>query len=287
MENGQPADIKPDADLAANLGRDGEGRTERVPAALRHARIIASFENNDFVSIASLAGELGVSGMTVRRDLDLLGKRGLLERTHGGAVAASPLAAPTFDEDEPPFEQRMRRQAVEKSSIAAAAATLVAPGESVGLDVGTSILALASALAPRRDLRVFTNNLRVSMLMAEGKSTVYILGGQVRVPEYSVIGPQAIEGLKSHFLDKVFIGVSGVDANGFYDYYPEDTEVKRAFIASAGSVIVLCDSSKFGRRALSRIVPLEKVNILVTDAMLPPDLAAALNERGVRIIVAS
>ncbi|ACM30839.1 DeoR/GlpR transcriptional regulator [Agrobacterium rhizogenes] len=287
MENGRPADIKPGTDLEANPGHDGEGRTERVPAALRHARIIASFGNNDFVSITSLADELGVSGMTVRRDLDLLGKRGLLERTHGGAVAAGPLAAATFDEDEPPFEQRMRLQAVEKSSIAAAAAKLVEPGESVGLDVGTSILALASALAPRRDLRVFTNNLRVSMLMAEGKSTVYILGGQVRVPEYSVIGPQAIEGLKSHFLDKVFIGVSGVDANGFYDYSPEDTEVKRAFIASAGSVIVLCDSSKFGRRALSRIVPLEKVNILVTDASPPADLAAALSERGVRIIVAA
>jgi DeoR family glycerol-3-phosphate regulon repressor len=285
MENGRPADIKPDTDLEANPGHDGEGRAERIPAALRQAHIIASFENNDFVSITSLADELGVSGMTVRRDLDRLGKRGLLERTHGGAVAAGPLAAPTFDEDEPPFEQRMRRQAVEKSSIAAAAAKLVEPGESVGLDVGTSILALASALAPRRDLRVFTNNLRVSMLMAEGKSTVYILGGQVRVPEYSVIGPQAIEGLKSHFLDKVFIGVSGVDANGFYDYSPEDTEVKRAFITSAGSVIVLCDSSKFGRRALSRIVPLEKVNILVTDAPPPADLAAALSERGVRIIV--
>lgn len=113
MENGRPADIKPGTDLEANPGHDGEGRTERVPAALRHARIIASFGNNDFVSITSLADELGVSGMTVRRDLDLLGKRGLLERTHGGAVAAGPLAAATFDEDEPPFEQRVRLQAVE------------------------------------------------------------------------------------------------------------------------------------------------------------------------------
>ncbi|MFW8643379.1 DeoR/GlpR family DNA-binding transcription regulator [Rhizobium beringeri] len=159
---------------------------------------------------------------------------------------------------------------MQKSSIAEAAAKLVASGESVGLDVGTSILALAGALASRRDLRVFTNNLRVSMLMADGKSNVYILGGQVRWPEYSVIGPQAVEALKSHFLDKVFIGVSGLDPSGFYDYSPEDTEVKRAFIANAGSVIVLCDSSKFGRRALSRIVPLEKVNILVTDAPPPP-----------------
>jgi DeoR/GlpR family transcriptional regulator of sugar metabolism len=276
-----------EADEAPGLEAEArEGKAERVPAILRQAHIMASFEKNGFVSITTLADELGVSGMTVRRDLDLLGKRGLLERTHGGAVVAGPLTTLAFDEDEPSFEHRMRRQAAEKSSIAEAAAKLVASGESVGLDVGTSILALASALAPRRDLRIFTNNLRVSMQMAEGNSTVYILGGQVRVPEFSVIGPQAVEGLKSHFLDKVFIGVSGIDANGLYDYSPEDTEVKRAFIANAGSVIVLCDSSKFGRRALSRIVPLDKVSILVTDTAPPSDLAAALVDCGVKIIVA-
>lgn len=255
----------------------------RLPATLRHARIMSAFEKDGFVSITSLAEELGVSGMTVRRDLDLLGKRGLLERTHGGAVAAGQMV---YDEDEPAFEQRMRRNAAEKSSIAQAAARLVAPGESVGLDVGTSILALATELAPRKDLRVFTNNLRVGMQMAEGNSSVYILGGQVRVPEFSVIGPQAIEGLKSHFLDRVFLGVSGIDANGLYDYSPEDTEVKRAFVESGGCVVVLCDSSKFGRRALSRIVSLDRVNILITDAEPPHDLAQALAEAGVQIIIA-
>ncbi|MGV8833935.1 MAG: DeoR/GlpR family DNA-binding transcription regulator [Devosia sp.] len=263
---------------------DAPSGSERLPAALRQARIMASFEKDGFVSITSLADELGVSGMTVRRDLDLLGKRGLLERTHGGAVATGHLA---FDEDEPAFEQRMRRNALEKSSIARAAAKLVSPGESLGLDVGTSVLALANELAPRKDLRVFTNNLRVGMQMAEGNSSVYILGGQVRVPEFSVTGPQAIEGLKSHFLDRVFIGVSGIDENGLYDYSPEDTEVKRAFVSSASSVVVLCDSSKFGRRALSRIVPLEKIAILVTDAAPPPSLAQALREADVQIILAS
>jgi DeoR/GlpR family transcriptional regulator of sugar metabolism len=281
MANSQSAEANVQADP------ESDGRAERVPAVLRQAHIMASFEKNGFVSIANLAGELGVSGMTVRRDLDLLEKRGLLERTHGGAVVSSPLANLPFDEHEPPFEQRMRRQAAEKSSIAEAAAALVASGESLGLDVGTSVLALANALAPRKDLRVVTNSLRVSMQMAEGNSTVYVLGGQVRVPEYSVIGPQAVQGLSAHFLDKVFIGVSGLDANGLYDYSPEDTEVKRAFIANAGSVVVLCDSSKFARRALSRISALDKVDILVTDAHPTADIAAALRDNGVRVIVAS
>ena len=258
----------------------------RMPAALRHARIISAFDKNGFVSISDLSVELNVSGMTVRRDLDLLGKRGLLTRTHGGAVPTTVGGAAAFDSDEPAFEQRMRVNPLQKSSIAQAAANLVGAGESVGLDVGTSVLSLAQLLTPRRDLRVFTNSLRVGMQMAEGNSTIYVLGGQVRVPEYSMVGAPAVEGLKSHFLDKVFIGVSGIDAEGLYDYSPEDSEVKRAFIANAGQVIVLCDSSKFSRRALTRIAPLDKISTLITETEPPADLIEALTEAGVEIIVA-
>jgi DeoR/GlpR family transcriptional regulator of sugar metabolism len=264
----------------------GAKTTGRMPAALRHARIIAAFDKHGFVSISDLSVELNVSGMTVRRDLDLLGKRGLLTRTHGGAVPNAVGGVAAFDSDEPAFEQRMRVNPLQKSSIAQAAANLVGAGESLGLDVGTSVLSLAQILTPRRDLRVFTNSLRVGMQMAEGNSTIYVLGGQVRVPEYSMIGAPAVEGLKSHFLDKVFIGVSGIDAEGLYDYSPEDSEVKRAFIANAGQVIVLCDSSKFSRRALTRIAPLDKISTLITETEPPADLALALTEAGVEIIVA-
>lgn len=260
-------------------------KSNRIPAALRHAHIVAAFEKTGFVSVADLADELGVSGMTVRRDLDLLGRRGLLERTHGGAVAPGTASVSTV-EDEPVFDQRARHQSAEKAAIALAAAKLIGRGESVGLDVGTSVLALAGVLMARRDLRVFTNSLRVGMQMVEGNNAVYILGGQVRVPEFSVIGPHALEGLRSHFLDRVFIGVAGIDANGVYDYSPEDTEVKRGFIESAGIVVVLCDSSKFERRALSRIAPLMRVHYLVTDAPPPPALAEALANNNTTIIVA-
>lgn len=278
------------ADQDQNISKqDWQGEEKpagRPPAAIRHAQIIASFEKNGFVSIAELAEELDVSGMTIRRDLDRLGKRGLLTRTHGGAVAAGTLASTVFVEDEPAFEHRARVNPVQKSTIARAAAALVGPGESLGLDVGTSILSLAQILTPRKDLRVFTNSLRVGMQMAEGNSKVYVLGGEVRTPEYSMIGAQATEALRTHFLDKVFIGVSGIDANGFYDYSPEDSEVKRAFLASASQVIVLCDSSKFGRRALTRIAALDKIHTLVTEASPPEELGTALKEAGVNVVIA-
>lgn len=258
---------------------------ERIPASLRQARILASFEKTGFVSITDLAEEFGVSGMTVRRDLEALDRQGLIERTHGGAIPAGGIQA-AIDTVEPAFEQRKREHSDEKTSIARAAAQLIGTGESIGLDVGTSILALAEAIAHRRDLRVFTNNLRVAMCLAEGNVTVYTLGGQVRGPELSVIGPQAVEALSSHFLDHVFIGVSGIDSEGLYDYSPEDTEVKRMFIAQAGNVVVLCDSSKFQRRALSRIVPLDKVNVVVTDEDPPADLKAQFDRAGIQLIIA-
>lgn len=258
---------------------------ERIPASLRQARILASFEKTGFVSITDLADEFGVSGMTVRRDLEVLDRQGLIERTHGGAIPAGGIQA-AIDIVEPAFEQRKREHSDEKTSIALAAAQLIGTGESIGLDVGTSILALAEAIADRRDLRVFTNNLRVAVRLADANVTVYTLGGQVRGPELSVIGPQAVEALSSHFLDRVFIGVSGIDAEGLYDYSPEDTEVKRVFIAQSSNVVVLCDSSKFQRRALSRIVPLDKVNVIVTDAEPVAELKAQFDRAGIQVIIA-
>lgn len=246
---------------------------------------MASIERSGFVSISGLAEELGVSGMTIRRDVSLLEVGGTLERTHGGAIADSHMTHLSFDEVEPAFEQRMRQFAAEKLAIARTAAALVERGESIGLDVGTSVLTLAGELSGRRDLRIFTNNLRAAMQMAQSGSEVYVLGGRVRDIECSVIGSRAVDELMSRFLDRVFIGISGFDANGFYDYSLEDSDVKRAFMTNAGAVVVLCDSSKFNRRALARIAPLGEVDVLVTDAPPPPELAAALDRNGVRVVV--
>lgn len=266
---------------------DGRGRSarEKLPAEVRRARIMASIERSGFVSISGLAEELGVSGMTIRRDVSLLEGSGTLERTHGGAIADTHMTHLSFDEIEPAFESRVRQSAAEKLAIARTASRLIERGESIGLDVGTSVLALAGELSGRTDLRVFTNNLRAAMQMAQSGSEVYILGGRVRDIECSVIGSRAVDELMSRFLDRVFIGISGIDANGFYDYSLEDSDVKRAFMTNATTVVVLCDSSKFHRRALARIAPLSDVHVLVTDAPPPPDLAAALDRAGVRVLV--
>lgn len=269
-----------------DIGADSVGRG-RMLGEIRRARIMESVARAGFVSISNLADELGVSTMTIRRDITLLEGQGRFQRTHGGAIAADRTNGSAWDEDEPAFERRMRRHAREKSLIAKAAARLIGPGESIGLDVGTSVLALAREISGRDDLRVFTNNLRAGMEMAGSGSDVYSVGGKIRAAEYSVVGATAVAQLLSHFLDRVFIGVSGIDTSGAFDYSLEDTEVKRALVANAGSVVVLCDSAKFGRRALARVASFSQIDTLVTDAPPPDDISQALAEHGVDIIVAS
>jgi DeoR/GlpR family transcriptional regulator of sugar metabolism len=258
----------------------------RIPAQLRHQQIMSAFHQNGFISVTDIAARIGVSTMTIRRDLVLLEREGRITRTHGGAIAAMDAARGSVDDEESIFDRRLAKNAAAKSAIARVAATLVGPSLSVGLDAGTTILTAAQMLAGRTDLRIFTNNLRAALALAGTGSPVYLLGGEVRVPELSVVGSAAIKILKSHFLDLVFVGVSGIDDNGLYDFSPEDTEVKRAFVDSASRVVVLCDASKFGQRALARIDALEAVDVLITDQAPPPRLAAALRDSKVVVMVA-
>lgn len=266
--------------------RRGDTNVGRIPAQLRHQQIMSEFRQQGFISVTDIAAKIGVSTMTIRRDLVLLERAGVITRTHGGAIAAMDVDKPPIVDEESIFDLRLAKNAAAKSAIARTAASLVGPSESVGLDAGTTILTSAQQLAGRTDLRIFTNNVRAALALAGLGSPVYLLGGQVRVPELSVVGSWAIKTLESHTLDLVFIGVSSLDDNGIYDFSPEDTEVKRAFIESASRVVVLCDASKFGRRALARIGGLEVIDCLVTDQQPPPRLAEALQAAKVQLKVA-
>jgi DeoR family glycerol-3-phosphate regulon repressor len=275
------------SDKNRRVRRRAEAAGGRIPAQLRHQQIMNAFHQNGFISVTDIAARIGVSTMTIRRDLVLLEREGRITRTHGGAIAAMDGGKGSVDDEDSIFDRRLAKHASAKSAIARAAATLVGPALSLGLDAGTTVLTSAQLLVGRADLRIFTNNLRAALALAGTGSPVYVLGGEVRVPELSVVGSTAIKLLKSHFLDLVFIGVSAIDENGIYDFSPEDTEVKRAFIDSATRVAVLCDSSKFGQRALARIDGLEAIDVLVTNQEPPARLAGALREAEVEVRVSA
>jgi DeoR/GlpR family transcriptional regulator of sugar metabolism len=255
------------------------------PASARRARLAEMIERAGFVSISHAADVFAVSGMTIRRDLIALESQGLLNRTHGGAIARE-TRGEIFDVEEPIFEQRRRKNAGAKARMAATAARLIGAGETIALDVGTSVLALAEALVSRADLRIFTNSIPTATTLTASRSPVYLVGGQLRGPELAVIGPAATAQVREYYFDRFFLGVSGVIESGFYDYALEDSEVKRAFIERSRQVVVLCDSSKFDHRSLALICAIERCHTVVTDGPPPPHLAQAFKRARVELVIA-
>ncbi len=262
----------------------------RVPAAVRHAFILRALGEVGAVTVADVAQRLGVSDMTIRRDLGDLEREGRLSRTHGGAVRGGapepePAPAPSLAA-EPTFESRLNKNALAKRAIAAAAAVAAEGAQAIALDVGATTYWLAGLLAERRQAKIFTNSLRIAARLGEGRAEVYLPGGRLRGDEMTISGPSAIEQFEALWFDVAFIGASGLTAEGAYDYSFDDAEMKRVYLSRATRKIALCDSSKFNAMSLVRFAPLSHFDTLITDAAPPPDLAAALAAAGVAVEIA-
>jgi DeoR/GlpR family transcriptional regulator of sugar metabolism len=234
--------------------------------------------------VSDLVDLLGVSDMTVRRDISTLARKGLVARVHGGATALSGRSA-----DEPGFAVKSALQTVEKASIAAAAAALVGAGDSVAISGGTTTYAVAAQLRSVPDLTVVTNSVPVAEVlhhMARDDLTVVLTGG-VRTPSDALVGPVAVAALRSLHVDWLFLGVHGVDERaGFTTPNLVEAETNRALIASARQVVVTADSTKWGVVGLSSMARLDEVDVLVTDEGLPPEAQRMVQSRVGRLVVA-
>jgi DeoR/GlpR family transcriptional regulator of sugar metabolism len=258
--------------------------SRRLLASVRRNALVQLIERYGSIMVNDMAAQLQVSEMTIRRDLDFLAEAGLISRDHGGATGLATRA--TIDRDEPAFELRGRTNSEAKAAIGRAAADLVKPGDTIGIDTGSTTHCAAEALLPMAGLRIFSSNLRTAAMLAGGASPVYALGGLIRPRELSIHGPVTSTQLRTLWLDTVFIGISGLIEHGLFDYSLEDSEIKRVFIERAKQVVVLCDASKFGRRSLMLVAELGHIHILITDRPPPDPLAEALERAGVRIILA-
>jgi DeoR/GlpR family transcriptional regulator of sugar metabolism len=264
-----------------------------LPAAVRQQRIFELVQQDGFVRVSQLATHFGISQMSARRDLDALSRQGLIQRSQGAAVAlpaegaSSGLRGMTdVDMRELQYETRRRRQIAAKQLIARSAAVLLSSDDNIALDVGSSVLTLARELAKHAGMHVFTNHLRVASLLAGSRCVVLMPGGIVRAQELSICGEQAVNDTALRWFSKAFIGLAGLTEDGGFDSSPEDTQVKHAYITHADQVILLCDSSKFGKRSLVRACTLEEIDLLITDAPPPRALAAALAAASVKVQVA-
>ena len=277
-------------------GHDAETQTierTKVLARTRRAFILDAVAETGAVSVTEIAAQLGVSEMTVRRDLTELEKEGRLARTHGGAVSTDltaivepGLSATTSRLNEPTFQARLAKNALPKRLIAEAAAQVASGLRTIALDVGTTTFLLARLLAGQQHVKFFTNSVRNATQLGEGLAEVYLPGGRMRNDELSISNATAISQFEALWFDIAFVGVSGLTSDGIYDYSFDDTEMTRVYLRRSTKKVVLCDASKFDCMSLVHIAPLSQFDMLITNASPPPELAEALEAAKVEVMVA-
>ena len=248
-----------------------------VLARERQSFIVERVRERGAVRVSDLTRLLAVSDMTVRRDLDLLSKAGLLDKVHGGATAPGLTST-----DEPGFETKSGRERGEKDAIARVAATLVHPGSAIGLSAGTTTWTLAHHLLDIPGITVVTNSVQIATVFygSPRPDQTIVLTGGVRTPSDALVGPVAVATLASLNLDLVFLGVHGMDARtGFTSPNLVEAETSRALARSGRRLAVVADHTKWGVVGISTIATLADADVLVTDAGLDGDALAVLTDQ--------
>jgi DeoR/GlpR family transcriptional regulator of sugar metabolism len=262
---------------------------QNLLAEQRRALILDEVRRRGGVRVNELTRKLGVSDMTVRRDLDALARQGVLEKVHGGAVPV--VEASTH---EPGFEAKSGLELSAKEDIARTAAALAVPGTAIALSGGTTTYALAHHLLDVPDLTVVTNSVRVADVFhgaqrssgqRQGAATVVLTGG-VRTPSDSLVGPVADQAIAALHFDVLFLGVHGISLEaGLSTPNLAEAETNRRLVQSARRVVVVADHTKWGTVGLSSFASLDQVDTLVTDAGLPADARAEISEE-LRLVIA-
>ena len=236
-------------------------------------------------SVEELTRLFATSPASVRRDLTRLEERGLVHRTHGGALLAGHVYEPfRFDAS---FHVREERFAAEKRRIAMAAADLVQENETIGFTAGTTTTQVARVLRLRTGLHIVTNAVNIGMeLNASNGLDTTLTGGSLRWPgAFSLIGPTALESLNTVVMDKVFIGVCGIDPElGATIIEADEAAVFRAMTRHAKQVVIVADSSKVGMTSPAVICPVTDIDILITDDGVSNDAVKAFKRKGVQVV---
>ncbi|NHN56564.1 DeoR/GlpR transcriptional regulator [Calidifontibacter sp. DB0510] len=253
-------------------------------ARQRQEQILRQVQESGGVRVTDLVTQFGVSDMTVRRDIEALAAKGLVDRVHGGATRATERSV-----DEPGFQVKSEMNTLLKSEIARTAASLIQPGSSVAVSAGTTAYAVAVALQPLKRLTVVTNSPRVEEVLhdPERDDRLVVLTGGVRTPSDALAGPVANAMLATTHVDTLILGVHGIDLEaGLTTPNLQEAQTNRALIKSAKRVVVVADHSKWGVIGLSTIATLDDIHILVTDANLDEEARREISEHGVQLIVA-
>ncbi|MFW5707316.1 MAG: DeoR/GlpR family DNA-binding transcription regulator [Bacteroidota bacterium] len=249
--------------------------------AERHQYILNKLKSKGYVNVVELSKELKVSAVTIRKDLKLLEDRNLLFRTHGSATPQDPYIADRHVSD------KEKLQVEQKRRIAHKAASLIEPYDSVILASGTTINELSRQIQSVEGLTVISASLIAArnLTMNDGLEVIQ-LGGMVRKSSSSVVGPHAEKMLGGFNSNRLFLGVDGIDPDyGLTTTNAMEASLNQVMINAATKVIVVADSTKFGRKGFGRICGLERVDTIITDEDAPQPLISRCREKGVEVLI--
>ena len=238
--------------------------------AQRQQYIIKQIEQRGSVNVIELAGSLGVSEMTIRRDLNGLVKVGIIRRIHGGAVGTRGRSY------EPPLSRRSIENRTAKQIIGKYVAGMIVEGDSIALDIGSTTYEAALNFENIHNVTLVTPSIRIATLFIDRPDVRLILpGGVVRPGEASMVGDLAMRNLELLFVDRLFLGVGAVDLRaGLTEYNMDDAAIKQTLIKNAKEIVLVADSSKFEKVAFAFVASLKALHHFITNEEPPPELLA-------------
>lgn len=245
---------------------------------IRKQIILSAVEQKGSVEVKELAEQLQTSEITVRRDLALLAEKGLLFRTHGGAVKLS------LAKDPVTFVSKAARNLEQKEHIAILAAGVIQEGETIFIDCGSTTFLLCQHLKYRH-IRVVTNSLPVMNELIGTDVALNLAGGEIDAKRQAVHGVMAIEHIRRYKVDKAFIGVDGISLkHGLSANSEKEASISLAAAATASHVYLCCDSGKLEQDKYFQFAPLSMVHTLITDKLAAPEILTNYREAGLHIL---
>ena len=257
------------------------GQLDGMMAEERRTQILQILRSTGRVRVNELAAQFNTSAVTIRNDLNELAQRGLVQRSHGGAMLPDSILR------EPPVNERLKANADEKRRIGAMAASMIRDRETIILDSGTTTLEIARQIKKKRGLQIITNGINIAAELLDARdSEVFIPGGTVRGESASISGRFTEEMFEQFSADKLFLSGAGCDLEfGVSGANLQETMVTRAMLHIAREIILVADATKFSKRGMSRIAPYSEIDTVISDTNLSEDIQEKLRAHGCNLIL--
>src|SRR5277367_2202610 len=248
----------------------------------RRTQIMQIVRGEGRVRVNDLVNRFNTSAVTIRSDLNELHQRGVVLRSHGGAVLPDRILR------ESPVNERLKAHAEEKRRIGAMAATLINDGETIILDSGTTTLEIARQLRNKQGLQVITNGVNIAAELLDAREVqTFIVGGTLRVDSASIVGRSTEEMFEQFSADKLFLSGAGCDPDfGVSGANVDETMVNRAMLRISREIILVADASKFSKRGMARIAPFSEIDTVISDSSLRVEMQEKLRSLGCNLILA-